>query len=466
MKNLLLTLVLALSTFRITAQHTKLLDFDDVLKGTVPEGDLLLVGPFMYGLTYSGGTNDDGTIFKIKPDGTGFSKLLDFSDTATGVNPLGSLIYEGTFLYGLAEEGGTNDNGVIFKIKPDGTGFVKLLNLESFETGGRPEGSLLFVSPFLYAMTNIGGEYNDGTIIRIKPDGTGYAKILEFEGVVNGRNPSGTLISDGTFLYGLTRRGGENNTGTAFKIMPDGTGFVKLLDFIGPTNGTFPYGDLIIDGNFLYGMTSEGGANNFGTIFKLRTDGTGYQKLLDFAGFPSSDEAFGNLIFDGTFLFGLTATGGTNDRGTLFKIRPDGTGFVKLLSFVGPNTGSYPDGSLISDGTFFYGTTTGGGTNGDGTIFKYKEPTTAIDELNMASDFTLYPNPTTGKCIFKTGTTTDPDYTLEIFNATGERVFIHSKTSGQTTFQIDLSGYPAGIYLAKIQGTSVITTKRIVLQKN
>lgn len=38
-----------------------------------------------------GGANDDGTIFKIRPDGTGFVKLFDFNGTPTGSGPYGSL---------------------------------------------------------------------------------------------------------------------------------------------------------------------------------------------------------------------------------------------------------------------------------------------------------------------------------------------------------------------------------------
>jgi len=62
-----------------------------------------------------------------------------------------------------------------------------------------------------------------------------YTKLLDFAGTPDGGNPRGSLISDGTFLYGMTTGGGTNGMGTIFKIMPDGTGFVKLLDFNGIT---------------------------------------------------------------------------------------------------------------------------------------------------------------------------------------------------------------------------------------
>src|SRR5438045_3140386 len=89
-----------------------------------------------------------------------------------------------------------------------------------------------------------------------------YIKLLDFDGATNGKNPNhGSFISDGTFLYGMTTYGGTNDRGTIFKIMPNGTNYFKLLDFAGTSNGSYPYGSLVSDGAFLYGMTQYGGAN-------------------------------------------------------------------------------------------------------------------------------------------------------------------------------------------------------------
>ncbi|MFA5781945.1 MAG: choice-of-anchor tandem repeat GloVer-containing protein, partial [Bacteroidales bacterium] len=242
--------------------------------------------------------------------------------------------------------------------------------------GSYPYGSLISDGTFLYGMTRNGGTNNLGTLFKIMPDGTGYSKLLDFAGAANGSYPYGSLISDGTFLYGMTSKGGTNDSGTVFKIMPDGTGYSKLLDFAGEANGSYPWGSLISDGTFLYGMTQFGGTNNLGTLFKIMPDGTGYSKLLDFAGAANGSYPRGSLISDGTFLYGMTSYGGTNNRGTLFKIMPDGTGYSKLLDFTSAANGIYPRGSLISDGTFLYGMTSHGGTGNLGTIFKYCTPVT------------------------------------------------------------------------------------------
>ena len=141
---------------------------------------------------------------------------------------------------------------------------------------------------------------------------------------------------------------------TAFCITVNAQ-YSKLLDF-SVTNGKYPNGDLIFDGNFLYGMTTKGGVNGIGVLFKIKPDGTGYSKLLDFGPFNGPYGAIhqGSLFSDGIFLYGMTEGGGTNGVGIIFKIKPDGSGYTKLLDFNGAANGSKPSGSLISDGAFLY----------------------------------------------------------------------------------------------------------------
>ena len=351
--------------------YTKFIDFAGTTNGNNPFGSFISDGTFLYGVTPYGGANSMGTAFKILPNGTGYTKLIDFAGTTNGNNPFGSLMFDGTFLYGMTANGGVNSSaGVIFKIQPNGSGYAKLFDFFGATNGGYPPGSLISDGTFLYGMTNAGGSNNLGTIFKILPNGTGYTKLLDFAGTTNGSSPNGSLIFDGTFLYGMTQQGGANNLGTAFKILPNGTGYIKLLDFDGTTNGSYPLGSLISDNTFLYGMTYQGGANSLGTAFKILPNGTGYAKLLDFDGATNGSYPRSSLVFDGTYLYGMTQQGGANSMGTGFKILPNGTGYNKLLDFSGSTNGSYPCGSLIFDGTFLYGMTTQGGATNEGTAFK------------------------------------------------------------------------------------------------
>ena len=448
-----------------SSQYTHLYSFVSTPDGSthdgfLPTGSLVSDGTFLYGMTRFGGTGGidvDGTIFKILPDGTGYLKLMDFDGVTNGSNPNGSLIFDGTFLYGMTRQGGINDLGTIFKILPDGTGYVKLLDFAGATNGEYPEGTLFSDGTFLYGMTLSGGTDNLGTVFKIKPDGSNFTKLLDFSGVNNGSSPVNSLISNGTYLYGCTAQGGTNNLGTIFKILPDGSGFVKLLDFEGLTNGKFPRGDLYYDGSFLYGMTSQGGISYNGTIFKILSDGSGYQKLLDFESTMNGKYPNGSLISDGTFLYGMTYMGGTSNNGTLFKIKTNGTDFTKLWDFSVGENGRSPLGTLMSDGSNLYGMTKYGGTPSNyGVIFKYGL-TAGIEEGNTDIEFSIYPNPTSG--IIELKTSANGEQLVLITNIMGEEVFSkeYDLNSG-LDFTIDISLEKAGIYFIRIGNC----TRRII----
>ena len=208
----IITLFAFLFYLNINAQYTKLADFgSSAINGSLPTGSLISDGTFLYGMTWQGGTSGVGNIFKILPNGTGYVDLFNFTGTANGSKPLGSLISDGTFFYGMCSGGGTTNGGTIFKIMPNGTSFTKLFDFNGTVSGGSPSGSLIYDSTFLYGMTNLGGTYNKGVIFKIKKNGTGFIKLLDFDGTTNGSNPTGSLLYDGTFLYGMTFSGGANN---------------------------------------------------------------------------------------------------------------------------------------------------------------------------------------------------------------------------------------------------------------
>jgi uncharacterized repeat protein (TIGR03803 family) len=114
-----------------------------------------------------------------------------------------------------------------------------------------------------------GGIGNDGTIFKINTDGSGYSVLHSFlGGVSDGGNPFGSLTLSGTTLYGMTNDGGASNVGTIFKFNTDGTGFSVLHNFAGnSSDGSFPSASLTLSGSTLYGMTLSGGSSNLGTTF-------------------------------------------------------------------------------------------------------------------------------------------------------------------------------------------------------
>jgi uncharacterized repeat protein (TIGR03803 family) len=342
--------------------------------GMEPHGSLIAFGGVLFGMTNSGGAGNKGTIFKINPDGSGYALLRSFAGGAgDGREPNGSLIASGGVLYGMTYYGGTYGRGTVFKINPDGSGFTVLYSLTGYAEYA-PHGSLIDYGGVLYGTTYSGGASDRGTVFKINPDGSGYAQLHSFAGgAADGNGPQDSLIESGGVLYGMTYYGGASNDGTIFKINPDGSGYALFHSFRGGSiDGFNPYGSLIVLGGALYGMMSSDYLGNNGTIFRINSDGSGYALLHYFAG-GSGDgmTPFGSLCVLGGTLYGMTYSGGASNNGTIFKINPDGSGHALLHSFAGgAGDGNGPQGSLIESGGVLYGMTLGGGAGNNGTIFK------------------------------------------------------------------------------------------------
>lgn len=448
MRSLLFLLLICFAGQLAKAQYTKLFDFK-IETGIYPyHADLCYVDGYLYGTTSNGGTNGGGTIFKIKTDGTDFVKLIDMEQTTTGYGPMSGVIYDGTYLYGTTNSGGIPNLGVIFKLKPDGSEFTKIHEFTGDEGGNTLKGKLYFDGTYLYGLSAYGGSNLAGMIYKIKNDGTEFTTLFSFELVDTGNSPNGALISDGMYLYGMTVGGGSDNLGTVFKIKPDGTDFVKLMDMVDDPNGARGYGSLTYDGTYLYGMTNSGGEDNRGTIFKILTDGTGYQKLLDFND-DNGAQPLGSLIVDGTTLYGLAELGGDDYGGLAFSIQTDGTDYQTLIDFNGTENGSLPFGSLIMVNEALFGMTNNGGLNNGGVIFRYgeEEITLAVND-NLPSQMAIFPNPNTGQ--FQV---TFPDhekrYNVMVYTALGQKIW--EEKDLLNSCNINLSTMTSGIYILYIE---------------
>src|SRR5208283_1571676 len=100
-------------------------------------------------------------------------------------------------------------------------------------------------------------------------------------------------------------------------------------------DGKAPLGSLTQSGSTLYGMTCSGGAHNLGAVFRIHMDDSGYQLLHSFGGVPSDGASAcgGPLTLAGSTLYGTTAGGGSENFGTIFRIGTDGSGYEILHSF-------------------------------------------------------------------------------------------------------------------------------------
>jgi uncharacterized repeat protein (TIGR03803 family) len=345
--------------------------------GSGPEGSLIRAsdGNF-YGTTSLGGASNRGTIFRLTPAGA-LTVLHSFTGsfsvrTGDGFEPNGGLIQasDGN-LYGTTRWGGLSDFGTVFRISLSGA-YAVLRSFARDAGGGDPLGGLVQAADGnLYGTTSGGGTYSRGTVFRVVTTSGATTVLYSFGGVANdGAGPTTSLIraSDGN-LYGTTTGGGAFGYGTIFRITTSGT-LTQLYSFaaIGASSGGDKGLVQASDGN-LYGMTSRGGANDRGTVFRMSLGGT-VSTLYDFD--SVSNTPAGNLVqaSDGN-LYGVTSCG-DNNNGTVFKISLSGAASLHyLFGLGGTGDGRCPSGGLIqgSDDAL-YGMTSAGGAHNAGTVFR------------------------------------------------------------------------------------------------
>jgi len=310
--------------------------------GYQPLGSVVLSGSTLYGTTYYGGSGNgtagNGAVFAINTDGSDYQTLRSFT-TSTGYKPYSTVIVDGSTLYGMTYYGTGAGVGSMYSLPTVGGSFTNLHTfLGGTNDGSRPlGGALLLNNGVLYGATVHGGTgsaigtSNDGVVFSVNPDGSGYTNLVNFTGgTTNGANPYGALTLVGSTLYGTTRIGGTSNLGALFSVNTDGTGYSVLFNFTGgATNGANPNGALTSVGPFLVGTTKAGGTSNLGTLFKIGLDGSGFSILHTFTGGDGANPV-GDLAYTNNMLFGWTTSGGANNNGTVFSMAVGGYAFGGL----------------------------------------------------------------------------------------------------------------------------------------
>ncbi len=426
-----------------------------------------------YGVTQNGGltnqictTGGCGTVFKMTSGGT-LTTLYQFCSAGNctdGANPFGGLVQgaDGNF-YGTTIYGGANQNGTVFKITPNGS----LSTLHSFSLisdGAYPWAGLVRASDGnFYGTTTTGGLHIMGTVYQMTPSGsvTDLYNFCSQPSCTDGANPYAALVqgADGN-LYGTTTQGGNTNyVGTAFKITTSGS-LTTIYTFCSLSNcsdGEQPFGPLVqaSDGNF-YGTTNSGHGQNAGTFFKITSSGT-LTTLYTFCqqhNCADGQNPYGGVIqaSDGNF-YGGTYIGGTG-QGTIFKVTPGGS-LTTLYTFGGPD-GEFPYGGLVqgNDGNF-YGTTEKGGAHNDGIIFRMTGP----QLIPTTTVLTSTPNPShLNQVVTMTATVSAQNGSTPagsvVFQSDG--VGIGTVALSQGTAVLDYSSLPLGTHnlVAMYQGGS------------
>ena len=329
----------------------------------------------LYGTTRNGGTNRDGTVFKL--DSAGILTVLHSFNGHDGYQPFSGVIRDNQGnLYGTTEKGGAFSGGTVFKLSPSG----KLTVLHSFGQAGTADGYypaagvIRDAAGNLFGTTSLGGTLGGGLGAVFKLDPTGNETVLHSFAGADGATPYAGLIRDSSGnLYGTTVGGGASCGldcfGTVFKLELRGVETV-VYSFENTPDGESPQGNLIRDneGN-LYSTTAFGGTAGQGTVFKIDSAG-GESVLYSFSGGLDGGAPIGGLVRDsGGNLYGVASTS-EKGTGVVFKLDRSGKETV-LHSFTGGTDGKTPFAGLAQDAAGnLYGTTLYGGNRNCGVVFK------------------------------------------------------------------------------------------------
>jgi uncharacterized repeat protein (TIGR03803 family) len=340
----------------------------------------------LYGTTTAGGSANLGTVFEISKKGVE-TIIHSFTGGNDGANPYSGVALDANGnLYGTTYFGGSSGLGVVYKISPNGAEAI----LHTFQgiynntDGSYPFGGVSFgTDGNLYGTTvNGGSPYDNGTIYAIAPNGA-YSVLYALAAEANseeGAHPYSDVTEftafDATYLAATASSGGGFGFGAAFSIIPPDDYFADD-DFANlESDGATPIAgiDVIDEGEQLMGVTSSGGYYGLGTVFSSASQPNG-GSLYSFQGIGASDgsDPYAKLIpaSDG-YMYGTTVKGGnSSDSGTIYTYLQDKLDAETVVYRFSGSDGSYPYGAVLEGkpGTF-YGTTSSGGANNLGVVYK------------------------------------------------------------------------------------------------
>jgi uncharacterized repeat protein (TIGR03803 family) len=329
-----------------------------------------------YGVSDSGSY---GSIYRFTPPSSlansSVTVLHTFNGTTDGQWPNGLMVGRDGKLYGTTHLGGSGGGGTVFSMTLSGA-FSTLHSFAGGTDGYAPVGNLIQASDgYFYGVTGGGGymagdacgylstsqpaPYGCGILYRISSTGS-ETPVWSFQDM----EPA-TGVTQGTdgYLYGTVAyffvppNQTYNDNGLVYRIATNGTGYQTLHTFTGDTNlqdGAYPIGNLIqgSDGAF-YGTTQNGGSAHDGTVFRL-TPGSAFAPgtfsiLHSFSGTDGIAPSSGLMIGAGTlsgYMYGATLEGGTYNWGAVYSITTTGA-FNSMYSFTEGTDGAIPVNNLV-----------------------------------------------------------------------------------------------------------------------
>ncbi len=358
----------------------------DFLNGETGIKRLTKFGNLLIGTVSNGGLNNLGYIFTISTDGSNFNIIFNFTDDGSLVRyPYFLLKASDGFFYGLAG-GGSANNGTIFRFDITNNSILKIYDVNTW--GGVGFNDIIEGSDgYLYGTTSRGyAEVSGGSIYKISKTGSNFKVLRAFSSDLGGKtllsaliqSPSGELI--GTYNYG-----GPLGRGGIFSIEQSGMNF-KILCSFSKEGGQSPTGNLLQDNKYIYGVTAQDGFNLFGssTIFRMKHDGTEYQTI-------ANTKSGGQMISSSDKLYYSIEYGGGGSYGEIDAITLSTNSSLVITDF-NPLSGADPNGKLFQHSNgFLYGSTLSGGQFGEGIIYKINPSNDNFETLfHFSKQQTIY----------------------------------------------------------------------------
>ncbi len=389
----------AISPAALAQTFTVLYNFTGGTDGGNPQSALTLdISGNIYGTTVNGGdpaclgyNGSCGVVFKL--DTTGHESVLhSFENGGDGLNPSSGVVFDSAGnLYGATEYGGVGTSsgaGVVYKLDPSGhETILHVFNdtIGAFAGGINPIGELVIDGDgYVYGATRKGGDphcatLGCGLIYRITPAGVENVLHAFAGGASDGEFPiAGPIFGPDDDLYFTSSYGANHGSGAVFRLgrRPGrGHGLIVLELASGSGQLSYPGGGIFDSHGRLYLPAQKGGNgggdNNAGGIIRFAQRGTAVRSVSCDA--TNCYEPNTGLVLDAAGnLYGTSQVDGTGSGGTVFKLDTAGnlTGIYDF-SISAPVNGYYPMAGLVRDSAGnLYGTTSAGGANGWGVIFK------------------------------------------------------------------------------------------------
>jgi uncharacterized repeat protein (TIGR03803 family) len=322
-------------------------------------------GGTLYGATLTGGSGGLGAVFAFDLRSGREKTLYSFQGGADGAQPLTGVVYHAGKVYGTTSQAGEMGTGTVFTIDV-ATGQQTTLYSFDGPLDAEPNG-LTIANDTLFGTTGQNGQNGYGIAFAIDLTTGKESTLHAFKSLRRGRTPAGPVLAADGNLIGTTLAGGKKSCGqmgcgTLYRLDAETQQFDVLLAFSSPV-GAAPSGALALHNGVIYGTTRAGGVNSSGTVFAYAI-GNGAASSYAVGGSPD----FG-VVYDMGFLYGSHNIQ-DGKPGSLFSVNLATGAVSEVYTFTGGADGGAP-GPLISQDRLLYGVTAAGGTANAGTLFSF-----------------------------------------------------------------------------------------------